>query len=191
MKAGEEIILQRDCQATEIPSGRPRHLSSGTAVRLRQALGGSYTVTTPDGYMVRIDAGEALGIAAPSTVAAAPAGELTEKAVWEQLRTIYDPEIPVNIADLGLIYSCQLIPVEGGHNLDLKMSMTAPGCGMAGVLKADVERKLSQLPGARQVNVQIVFDPPWGPERMSEAARLQLGLDVPESPLPVYKKRPF
>ncbi len=99
--------------------------------------------------------------------------------MWEQLKTVYDPEIPVNIADLGLIYVCTAVPVQGGgHRIDIKMSMTAPGCGMGNVLKSDVETKLSRLPDVKEVHVEIVFDPPWGPDRMSEAARLQLGFDI-------------
>ena len=99
--------------------------------------------------------------------------------VWDQLKTVFDPEIPVNIADLGLIYSCVTTPLEqGGHRIDIKMSMTAPGCGMGNVLKADVETKLASLPDVKEVHVEIVFDPPWGPDRMSEAAKLQLGFDI-------------
>ena len=107
------------------------------------------------------------------------------------MKTVYDPEIPVNIVDLGLIYSCQVTPVEGGGNkIEIKMAMTAPGCGMGDVLRADIERKLSQLPGVKEVHAQIVFDPPWHPGRMSDAAKLQLGLDLdtgsPNSPFPLY-----
>ena len=99
--------------------------------------------------------------------------------VWDQLKTVFDPEIPVNIADLGLIYSCVTTPLEqGGNRIAIKMSMTAPGCGMGNVLKADVEGKLSKLPDVKEVDVEIVFEPPWGPSRMSEAAKLQLGFDL-------------
>ncbi len=99
--------------------------------------------------------------------------------VWEQLKTVYDPEIPVNIVDLGLIYACDITPLEGGgRKIDVKMSMTAPGCGMGNVLKADVETKLSRLPEVKAVNVEVVFEPAWGPGRMSEAAKLQLGFDL-------------
>ena len=99
--------------------------------------------------------------------------------VWDQLKTVFDPEIPVNIADLGLIYSCVTAPLDqGGHRIDIKMSMTAPGCGMGNVLKADVENKLGNLPDVKEVNVEIVFEPPWNPSLMSEAAKLQLGFDI-------------
>jgi probable FeS assembly SUF system protein SufT len=176
------ITLTRDAAAIEIPSGVDRTLPAGTGVRVMQFLGNSWTVTSAHG-MFRIDAkdADALGLTAP-TVAAAPAGQeaaLNEKMVWDQLKTVFDPEIPVNIADLGLIYSCITAPLEqGGNRIDIKMSMTAPGCGMGNVLKADVESKLARLPDVKEVNVEIVFDPPWGPSRMSEAAKLQLGFDI-------------
>jgi metal-sulfur cluster biosynthetic enzyme len=98
--------------------------------------------------------------------------------LWDQLKTVFDPEIPVNIVDLGLIYACDIADLDGGKKIDIKMSMTAPGCGMGNVIKADVEGKLSRLPDVKQVNVEVVFDPPWGPGRMSEAAKLQLGFDL-------------
>ena len=109
--------------------------------------------------------------------AAEPEG-FREEAIWEQLRTVYDPEIPVNIADLGLIYSAQSVASEGGRRIDVRMSLTAPGCGMSEVIKAQVERKLAALPGVSAVTVDVVFDPPWNPGMMSEAAKLQLGLDA-------------
>lgn len=97
----------------------------------------------------------------------------------EKLKTVYDPEIPVNIADLGLIYSCLIKPLDqGAHRIDIEMTLTAPGCGMGNVLKSDVETKLAKLPTVREVHVEVILDPPWGPARMSEAAKLQLGLDL-------------
>jgi probable FeS assembly SUF system protein SufT len=106
-------------------------------------------------------------------------GPFQEKMVWDQLKTVYDPEIPVNIVDLGLIYECKITSDDqGSKRLEVKMSMTAPGCGMGNVLKADVERKLRQLPEVKEVSVEVVFDPPWHPGLMSEAARLQVGLDL-------------
>ncbi|HEV2135873.1 MAG TPA: iron-sulfur cluster assembly protein [Terracidiphilus sp.] len=101
-----------------------------------------------------------------------------EEAIWKVLRTVYDPEIPVNIVDLGLIYSAKPTPVEDGQRIDVRMSLTAPGCSMSEVLKAEVERKLSQLPGVNEVHVEVVFDPPWNPGMMSEAAKFQLGFDA-------------
>jgi len=108
--------------------------------------------------------------------APASEGEFDEQLVWEQLRTVFDPEIPVNLVDLGLIYHCQAVPLpEGGRRVEIKMSMTAPGCGMGDVLKEDVRRKVQSVPGVREVDVEVVWDPPWDASRMSDAARLQLG----------------
>lgn len=189
MKMSELIELKRECKTVEIPSGIERVLPAGSLVRLSQSLGASYTVISENGYMYRIDASDAdvLGLTpAPSPEGNLPKSQFSEQAVWDQLKTIYDPEIPVNIVDLGLIYSCEIRLLDNdGKQIDLKMSMTAPGCGMANVLKADVERKLGQLPDVKTVNVEVVFDPPWHPGRMSEAARLQLGfdLDYPHDPL--------
>jgi probable FeS assembly SUF system protein SufT len=188
MTANQQIVLARDVDATQIPSGIPHHLPAGTTVRLTQALGGSYTVFTDIGYMVRIDAkdADALGLSAAPASAEAVPDDFNEELVWEQLRTVYDPEIPVNIVDLGLIYSCQIAPFADGNKIDIKMTMTAPGCGMSDILKADVQRKLMNLPTVREVNVEVVFDPPWHPGKMSEGARLKLGLDLETSPFPRY-----
>jgi probable FeS assembly SUF system protein SufT len=185
-----EIVLSRDCEATEVPYGGVQVLPAGTSVRITQSLGGTYTVSTQQGAMMRIEASnaDALGFAAqPKEVPAAPP-QFSEKLVWDRLKTVYDPEIPVNVVDLGLIYTCRITPVEsGGHKIEIEMSMTAPGCGMGDVLRADIERKLSELPEVREVRAQIVFDPPWNPGRMSDAAKLQLGLDLDtSSSLPVY-----
>lgn len=180
----ELITLNRACEVTEIPSGIQHSIPGGAPVRIMQKLGGAYTVMATDtGCMYRIEAkdADALGFSVTPTEQAAESlqGELNEKMVWDQLRTVYDPEIPVNIADLGLIYSCALTPCEaGGQLIDIKMSMTAPGCGMGGVLKADVERKLAQLPDVTEVRVEIVFEPQWHPGLMSESAKLQLGFDM-------------
>jgi probable FeS assembly SUF system protein SufT len=185
----ELLTLKRDCNAIEIPSGRSRRVSSGARIRLLQKLGDSYTVATEFGDMLRIDGkdADALGVTTPQ-IAPAAVSTLSETLVWDQLREIYDPEIPINIVDLGLIYSCQITPIELDYDIDVKMTLTAPGCGMADVLRADVERKLATLPQVKQVRVEVVFDPPWQPNRMSEAAKLQLGLDVNDgSELPMYR----
>jgi len=180
MSVGELVELKRECEAIEIPNGIRRVLPAGSLLRISQFLGNAYTVISDIGYMCRIDAkdADALGLA-PIGVAqeeATTGATFSEPMVWDQLRTIYDPEIPVNIVDLGLIYSCDVAAhKDGGKKIDIKMSMTAPGCGMGNVLKADVESKLSSLPEVKEVNVQVVFDPPWHPGLMSEAARLQLG----------------
>ena len=180
MLANPPITLKRDCEGIQIPSGIRQTLLAGTDVRIMQSLGSSYTVMSVQG-MSRIDArdADALGLVVPAPEDASTEQSFSEKLVWDQLKTVYDPEIPISVADLGLIYSCITTPLEqGGKRVDIKMSMTAPGCGMGDVLKADVEGKLSRLPEVKEVQVEIVFEPPWGPERMSEAARLQLGFDI-------------
>lgn len=179
------IKLSRECEVIEIPSGVHMKLPAGAEVRVMQFVGSSYTIASDYG-MFRIDVkdADAIGLtppAAPGTPASdeRPKQEFSEKLVWDQLKTVFDPEIPVNIADLGLVYACDITPVDGGdHRIDIKMSMTAPGCGMGNVLKSDVESKLTSLPTVKEVNVELVFDPPWGRARMSEAARLQLGFDL-------------
>lgn len=184
------IELIRDCEATEVPYGGTQLLPAGTKVRVMQSLGGTYTVTTERGSMMRIEAknADALGFLQQPPAEPAVPVEFSEKLVWDQLKTVFDPEIPVNIVDLGLVYSCHIAPAEtGGHKIEIKMAMTAPGCGMGDVLRSDIERKLLQLPEVRQVHAQIVFDPPWTPNRMSDAAKLQLGLDLDtDSSLPMY-----
>jgi probable FeS assembly SUF system protein SufT len=178
----EQIDLKRECEAIEIPSGTRRVLSTSSRVRISQFLGTSYTVVGDMGCMFRIDAkdADALGLTPPAAdETKASDGVFAEPMVWAQLKTVYDPEIPVNIVDLGLIYSCEITAQEqGGKKIDVKMSMTAPGCGMGNVLKADVEGKLARLPEVKEVHVEVVFDPPWSPARMSEAAKLQLGFDL-------------
>jgi|ERR1700748_927843 probable FeS assembly SUF system protein SufT len=188
MISNEQIVLTRDADATQIPSGIPYRLTAGTKVRLMQALGGSYTVMSDMGYMVRVDAkdADALGMIPTVSVTNEAPQEFSEKLVWDQLRTVYDPEIPVNVVDLGLIYTCQITPLDGGNKVDIRMTMTAPGCGMADVLKADIQRKISGLPTVKELNVEVVFDPPWNFSKMSDAAKLQLGLDLESSPFPMH-----
>ncbi len=183
METNEPIILSRDCEAIQIPSGQKVSLSAGTRVRVTQALGGSYTVTTDQGYLVRIankDA-DAIGREAEASQAerlTAPAGPVDlEKLVWDQLKTCFDPEIPVNIVDLGLVYHCQVTHLpEGGNKVDVKFTLTAPGCGMGQVLKDDMESKILSLSGVKEVGVEVVLDPPWDQSMMSDAAKLQLGM---------------
>ena len=109
--------------------------------------------------------------------AASVAGPFREEMIWQQLKTVRDPEIPVDIVNLGLVYATTASEVEGGRRIDVRMSLTAPGCSMSDVIKAEVERKLAALPGVREVHVEIVFDPPWNAGMMSEGAKLQLGFD--------------
>jgi|SRR3984957_5084517 len=179
----DEIILKRDCEAVLIPAGTKITLQAGEPVTITQALGGSYTVVI-HGNMARIDARDADAIgqapAAPATAetAAAPVDSaVTEEQVLEKLRTCYDPEIPVNIVDLGLVYDLQILPVPGGGNrVEIKMTLTAPGCGMGPVLQQDVETKVSAIPGVKEAGVFLVWDPPWNRDMLSEAARLELGM---------------
>jgi probable FeS assembly SUF system protein SufT len=183
MATNQPITLSREVPVVEIPSGINSKLPAGTVVRIMQNLGTTYTVYSDYGLMYRIDAkdADALGLSTePSAHQANDQNQpFSEQMVWDELKTVYDPEIPVNIADLGLIYSCVVTPLDqGAHRIAVKMSLTAPGCGMGNVLKADVESKLSRLPTVREVDVEVVLDPPWGPSRMSDAAKLQLGFDV-------------
>ena len=181
MHEHQTVTLKRDCEAVLIPSGTPLLLPQGTEVFITQALGGSYTVNV-NGNLARIapmDA-DALGfeIDQPQPKHAAPAdGMVDEELVWEQLRTCYDPEIPINIVDLGLIYHCGITPVPGGGNkVDVVMTLTAPGCGMGQFLVEDVRGKIATVPNVTEINVDLTFDPPWNQDMMSEAARLETGL---------------
>lgn len=180
----EQLTLTRDVEAALVPVGDRIILKAGERATVTQALGGSYTVVV-GGNMYRIDGkdSDALGKAqtAPQAkpTAAPTAREQVEEAVWEQLRTCYDPEIPVSIVDLGLVYECAVAPVEeegGGWLVRVRMTLTAPGCGMGDFLAREVEQKLSAIPGVEQATVELVWDPPWSREMMSEAARLELGV---------------
>ena len=174
------ITLTRDCEATLIPGGQKMTLSQGDCVVVTQALGGSFTVRTDMGHLARIDAhdADALGLNGEQTnEQPLAAGPFELQRVIETLKTVFDPEIPVNVVDLGLIYVCEAHPLaDGGHRVEIKMSMTAPGCGMGDVLKGDARAKVQALAGVTEVDVEIVWDPPWDASRMSEAAQLQLGM---------------
>ena len=180
MSMREETIVTRDVEATAIPYGDKVPLTAGTPVIITQALGGSYTVYTMQGYMVRIAGEDADAIgkepqAGPSAEEAA--NKSIDEMVWDQLRTCYDPEIPVNIVELGLVHSSEVTPLpEGGHRVAVRFTLTAPGCGMGDVLRQDIERKALSVPGVTEADVQVQLDPPWDMSKMSDAARLQLGL---------------
>jgi probable FeS assembly SUF system protein SufT len=172
------ITLPRAVDATQIPSGHPVTLPEGTVVTITQSLGGTFTVHADLGGLFRIGAqdADALGMEQRS---AAPAieGSFTEEWVWNALREVYDPEIPVNIVDLGLIYSMQCDERPEGRFITVQMTLTAPGCGMGPSLAADARQRLLSLPGVGEADVQLVWDPPWGPERISPEGRSKLGID--------------
>jgi probable FeS assembly SUF system protein SufT len=179
----KNVTVTRDVEATMIPAGTPVAIPKGTEVTITQALGGTYTVMGP-GIMARIEGknADALGLAVDTaqpakTESAQAAGPVEVDAIWEALKTCYDPEIPVNIVDLGLVYDVQVKPLpEGGNEVDVKMTLTAPGCGMGGVIAGDAEQKIRELPGVTEARVEVVWDPIWNQSMMSDAARLQLGL---------------
>jgi probable FeS assembly SUF system protein SufT len=175
----KEVTTTREIEAREIPSGTKLMIPEGTPLAITQSLGGSYTVMTPYGSMVRIDGkdADAIGEEVVSSPEEAAAGKTTEELAWEQLKTCYDPEIPVNIVDLGLVYQCGATPLpEGGNKIEVRFTLTAPGCGMGDVLREDILGKLLSLPDVREADVQVLFDPPWNMSMMSEAAKLELGL---------------
>lgn len=182
MHEHQVITLTRDCEAVLIPSGTPLLLQQGTEVMITQALGGSWTVNV-NGNLARIgplDA-DALGFEVDPALAAPPVttsdGTVDEEQVWARMRTCYDPEIPINIVDLGLIYHCDITPLPGGGNkVDIVMTLTAPGCGMGQFLVEDVRKKVATVPNVTEVNVELTFDPPWDQGMMSEAARLETGM---------------
>jgi len=179
MQMRKEAKVARDVEAREIPSGTPITLHAGDPVIITQTLGGSFTVMTPVGFLARIDGKDADAIGEEVAVADAAAneGKSAEDLAWDQLRTCFDPEIPVNIVDLGLVYACALSPLpDGGQKIDVKFTLTAPGCGMGDVLREDIKGKLLTIPDVREADVQVVFDPPWSLQMMSDAAKLQLGM---------------
>ncbi len=185
MSTEKPITLTRDCPAVMVPSGDPVSLSAGSSVWLTQALGGTYTVMTERGYTVRIDGrdADALGLTqsddVPRPQSSAEAGSASlEDRVWYELRSCFDPEIPVNIVDLGLIYDCQISKLpEAGHRASVRFTLTAQGCGMGQFLKEDIKKKLLAVPGIREVDVELVWDPPWNQSMISGSAKQQLGIE--------------
>jgi len=181
MGSRERVTLTRDCEATEIPSGRKATLYAGTEVIVTQSLGGTFTVVTHQGLMASVDGKDADAIGkqaeAQPSAQAEPGEKTTEQLVWDKLRSCYDPEIPHNIVDLGLIYECKLSDIEtGGKKVDIKMTLTAPGCGMGDWLRRDAEQKILAIPGVKEARVEVVFDPPWNPSMMSPALRRALNM---------------
>jgi probable FeS assembly SUF system protein SufT len=184
LRSGIEVTTERDVVAILIPDGTEFLLPQGAPVFIQQVLGGMFTVQTEDGLLVRIDGKDAsaIGQAIPEERRPITEDEVNEKGidacVLEQLKTCYDPEIPVNIVDLGLIYhrDIEKSSTNSAHYLiRIEMTLTAPGCGMGEILKSDVEKKLRDIPTVANVLIDLVFDPPWESSRMSEAAKLKLG----------------
>jgi probable FeS assembly SUF system protein SufT len=185
MHSRDPIPLKRAVTATLIPYGGAISLPAGATVTITQALGGSYTVLTELGQMARIEGKDADAIGMEAEVAAAAAAAPpaptdkagVEKAVWDQLKTCYDPEIPVNIVELGLVYQNEITELpDGGFKVGVKFTLTAPGCGMGPVLQKEVETKVASVPGVKESKAEVVFEPTWDKAMMSEAAKLKLGM---------------
>jgi probable FeS assembly SUF system protein SufT len=180
----EETRFERDCEAVQIPDGTRVVIPAGTAAFLTQSLGGSYTLQVPSlGGLFRVAGRDADAIgresAGGSPAAAKGSDEpLSEEKVWDELRAVYDPEIPVNIVDLGLVYdmSIEHLPA-GGSRVAVKMTLTAPGCGMGGPISMDAKHRIEALPGVAEADVQVVWDPPWSPQMISAEGRAKLGMD--------------
>ena len=177
----EQVIIERDCEATLIPFGNKITLKKGEEAHITQALGGSYTLMI-HGNLVRIESKDADAIGKipevqPRVEEKENDGRADEKAVWDAMKTCYDPEIPVNIVDLGLIYSCEISNEGGGgSSVAIKMTLTAPGCGMGDMIATEVRQKIEGIQGTSDVNVELVWDPPWDRSMITESARLQLGM---------------
>jgi len=172
----ESIRLLRDVDAFMVPSGDEVKLLAGNLVQITQALGGNYTVLM-NGNMVQISAenADALDLEIPEETLNKPKGDL-EQQIWDQLKTCYDPEIPVNIVELGLIYDLDIKNGSSEKKINIKMTLTAPGCGMGPVIADEVERKVNGINGVEMVNVELVWEPMWSREMMSESAQLELGM---------------
>jgi len=181
MNEHETVTLTRDVLAVAIPMGDKITLTSGETVTITQRLGGNFTVMSRS-CLARIDARDADALGKEISAAALAAQnaqdtDFNEEMIWRQLKTCYDPEIPVNIVDLGLVYSCNAqISPDGKRNVDVKMTLTAPGCGMGPVIAEDAKSKVESIPGVESCNVEVVWDPPWNQGMMSVAAKLQMGL---------------
>jgi probable FeS assembly SUF system protein SufT len=178
----DSVKLLRDCAATRIPSGEKITIPLGTEVGITQSLGGSYTIVCDMG-MARVEEqdSDALGFEvkkAESTVSEEKLdAAAAEKMVWDRLKTVYDPEIPVNIVDLGLVYDMALTDKEdGSRKVEVKMTLTAPGCGMGPTIQADAKSKVSTVPGVSEAEVFLVWDPPWTQNMITEVGKMKLGM---------------
>ena len=180
----EEVTFTRECAGIIVPDGTETVIPEGMGGYITQLLGGHYTVMMGTGYLVRVDGqdADALGkeVEPPPPAKTDSEGNVIvdEEAVWDRLRTVYDPEIPVNIVELGLIYDLTVEQrKDQTWSVAVQMTLTAPGCGMGQVLRDDVEQRVRDIPGIQDTEVELVFEPAWGPDRMSEAARLELGFE--------------
>lgn len=178
----EEVELTRDCQAEQIPLGTTVTIRKGTAAVITQALGDTYTIRLPNGGLYRIAGPDADALGRDQhTVATTPTasdGPVTEEMVWTQLREVYDPEIPINVVDLGLIYDMQIEPLpDGDSKVLVQMTLTAQGCGMGPSIAGDAQRRLEALPGVAEADVRVVWDPPWHPDMMSPEGKKKLGVE--------------
>lgn len=177
-----EIIINREVKAVQIPSGDPFNLPAGTAVIITQTLGGSFTVATQSGLArISSDDADALGIDKIETAGGGGSDDLPDDAslddrVWNQLRQVFDPEIPVDIVNLGLVYDCVLDEDDGKTTVHIKMTLTAPGCGMGPVIAADAQARVMSLDGIIDANVDLVWDPAWNQDMISEEGRMKLGM---------------
>ena len=181
MQNVSSVELTRDCPAIQIPNGTALLLPKGTPVDITQTLGGTYTVRTSTGlYRIGSQDADALGIeaSAPANASAGLPGEIDERLIWETLRTCFDPEIPVNIVDLGLVYDLNIQKLPNGqHCVNVKMTLTAQGCGMGSVIAGDAQQKILSLDGVEEAGVEIVWDPPWHQSMISAQGRRILGLE--------------
>lgn len=183
--ARQAVSTLRDVDVMQVPSGFHATLPAGTPIIMQQTLGGAFTAMTATGGLVRIDGKDADALG-PDFVeearrfeterAARAEGPFEEEKIWDALREVYDPEIPSSIVELGLVYVVAAEPVEGGHRVKIVMTLTAPGCGIGPVIVDDVRRRVLGVPGVKDAEVELVFDPPWDPSRMSDEAKLQLNM---------------
>ncbi len=183
LKGSSAFTLPRDVKVTIIPAGHPAVLAAGDRVTVLQALGGTATVTTSEGEMARLTPEDSVDfgfVAPPKTaeeIAASAASEFSIDAVWAAAATVYDPEIPVDIVELGLVYRVEAIDLPSGdRRVEIDMSVTAPFCGMGDIMRQDLQDAVTALPGVEEVDVALVFDPPWDQSRLSDVARLELGM---------------
>jgi probable FeS assembly SUF system protein SufT len=178
-RTSEPVKFERDCEVVLVPQGERVTLPAGSVGYITQALGGSFTVFV-EGNLFRVAGNDADAIGKeppqPLELPEGASDDDVETLAWKQLRTCFDPEIPINVVDLGLVYACDVTRLDDGRRIEVRMTLTAPGCGMGDVLVEDVRSKLELIPTVREADVELVFDPPWNQSMMSEAARLETGM---------------